>query len=73
MSTGRKKRPFGFLICGMVIGFSLGVIAAKRTHGVGFMIIGPILGVVAGAFLEAWAARPGSIDPPSSNRDQDSE
>lgn len=75
MGEPRKKVPFGFLICGLVIGLSLGVVGAKRMHNVGLLIIGPILGVVAGAFLEAWARRHGQINPPTQTPDdhQDSE
>ena len=69
MVETRKKASFGFLICGLVIGLSLGVVIAKRTHGLEFVIIGSILGVVAGAFLEAWATRRDQIDPTAQTPD----
>ena len=69
MGEPRKKVLFGFLICGLVIGLSLGLVGAKRTHNIGLLIIGPILGVVAGALLEAWARRRGQSDPPAQNPD----
>jgi hypothetical protein len=47
MAEPRKKISFGFLICGLVIGLSMGIVAAKRTHGFEFLIIGPILGAIA--------------------------
>jgi hypothetical protein len=52
-----RNPPFGMLLCGMIIGLALGTIAAKRDHFVLWMIIGPILGTVAGLFLQAWWIR----------------
>jgi hypothetical protein len=55
MSEEGGRPTFGFLICGMVIGLSLGTIATKQDHNVLWMIVGPILGTVAGGFLESFA------------------
>jgi hypothetical protein len=52
---GKERTKFGFLLCGMVIRLSLGTIATKQDHNVLWMIVGPILGTVAGGFLEAFA------------------
>ena len=64
MDEPRSKPTFGFLICGMVIGLSLGVIATKQDHFVLWMIGGPILGTIAGAFLETRVRRSNGIKKP---------
>jgi len=51
-----ERKPFGFLICGMVIGLALGIIYAKRLHAVEGMIAGPLLGAFAGMLLERFTA-----------------
>ena len=48
----RERQPIGFLVGGMVIGFSLGAILAKQDHFVPWLPIGAILGAIDGVCLE---------------------
>jgi membrane protein DedA with SNARE-associated domain len=59
---GDRKPMCGIfiLILGMVIGFSLGVIAAKHDHNVLWPIVGSIVGAVAADRLKSWAGRKSS-------------
>ena len=52
-----RKPTFGFLTLGMVIGFGIGLIILKQDHNVLWLIIGPIIGAVAGGYLESSSRR----------------